>query len=65
MDKRYLGDGVYVTCDGYYLWLTTENGISVTNRIALEPSVYAALIEYVDALREEAEDDDAEEAASD
>jgi hypothetical protein len=33
------------------IWLTTENGISVTNQIALEPEVYARLVEYVDRLR--------------
>lgn len=52
--KKYLGDGVYVSFDGYQLWLTTEDGISVTNTIALEPSVYEALVQYVSKLVESA-----------
>ena len=42
-EKVYLGDGVYWLCDGYGFWLTTENGIETTNKIYLEPEVYAAL----------------------
>ena len=46
--KRYLGDGAYVDFDGYGIMLTTENGISVTNEIYLEPQVYAALVQYAE-----------------
>lgn len=45
--KGYLGDGVYVTVRRGTLVLTTENGLRVTNRIVLEPEVYAALLGYV------------------
>ncbi len=48
--KQYLGDGVYVDCDGYALILTTEDGIRETNRIVLEPEVWAALADYVARL---------------
>ena len=41
--KRDIGDAVYVDSDGYHIWLTTEDGISVTNRIALEPAVWDQL----------------------
>jgi hypothetical protein len=51
MSKAYLGDGAYVDFDGYALVLTTENGIRETNRIVLEPEVYAALLEYVARLK--------------
>ena len=44
--KRYIGDGVYAEFDGFNIILTTENGISVTNRIILEPEVYRALMDY-------------------
>lgn len=44
--KRYLGDAVYVKFDGYHIVLTTEDGIRATNTIALEPSVFTALIDY-------------------
>lgn len=46
-NKTYLGDGVYASFDGYQIWLTTLEG----NRIALEPNVYLALLDYVKALR--------------
>lgn len=52
MPKQYIGDGVYVDFDGFSLILTTENGISVTNTIVLEPDVWRALIEYVKSLIE-------------
>lgn len=48
--KDYLGDGVYVNFDGCMFVLTTEDGISVTNCIFLEPEVYTALTRYVDRL---------------
>lgn len=44
--KVYLGDGAYAECDGYHIMLTTENGISTTNRIALEPEVFETLLGY-------------------
>jgi len=50
MSKRYIGDAVYVDCDGYYIILTTEDGISVTNRICLEPSTWRQLVAYVREL---------------
>ena len=53
--KTYLGDGAYAEFDGYGIVLTTENGISVTNRIVLEPDVYRSLAKFVDALKENAD----------
>jgi len=55
MPKTYIGDGVYVEFDGYALVLTTEDGISVTNRIVLEPDVWASLGRFVAALKEQGE----------
>jgi hypothetical protein len=46
--KRYIGDGVYAEYDGFGYWLTTENGVSVTNRIYLEPEVWEALKGFVE-----------------
>ena len=40
--REYLGDGVYATFDGYQIWLTTQEGMS----IAIEPAVYGALRNY-------------------
>lgn len=48
--KVYLGDGVYLTVLDYGVLLTTENGISVTNKIVLEPDVYMAFVQYIKAL---------------
>jgi hypothetical protein len=58
MTKTYVGDGVYVRWDPEFCWLelTTENGITVTNRIVLEFDVYVALVAYVDALQRRARD---------
>lgn len=50
--KRYLGDGVYVLHDGFGVVLTTENGISTTNTIYLEPPVYQALEDWYKDLKE-------------
>lgn len=50
--KRYIGDGVYVAFDGYHLVLTTENGISITNTIALEPGLLELINLYDKELRE-------------
>jgi hypothetical protein len=49
--KVYLGDGVYAQFENGDLILTTEDGISVTNRIVLEPQVLAALDRYIKEKR--------------
>ena len=52
MNKQYLGDSVYVEREGYDVVLTTENGYpdDPSNRIVLDPSVYAALWQYIDKM---------------
>jgi hypothetical protein len=45
--KVYIGDGVYADYDGFAIILTTENGISISNTIVLEPEVYNSLLLYV------------------
>lgn len=45
--KTYLGDAVYAEVEEGRLRLTTEDGISVTNEIYLEPEVYQALTNYI------------------
>lgn len=51
-EPEYLGDGVYASFDGYHIWLRTgaHEGPHVTNEIALEPSVYAALMHFHERL---------------
>ena len=48
--KRYLGDGVYISFDGYHIWLTTEYGKGVDQKIALEPQVLEAFDKYRERL---------------
>lgn len=48
-EETYLGDAVYASFDGYQIWLRTGDGND--NRIALEPGVYLALIEYVARIK--------------
>ena len=43
--QHYLGDGAYVTCDGWYLWLSADRD-GITHRVALEPSGLIALVRY-------------------
>ena len=43
-NTQYIGDGVYVSLDGFSLRLTTEN-----DTIFLNPSVWQALRAYVEA----------------
>ena len=45
--KSYLGDGAYVQIGIEEVVLTTENGVSVLNRIALGPTEIDALIRYL------------------
>ena len=52
--KTYLGDGAYAELDQYGdLILTTEDGISITNRIVLGGAEYQALVDFVNRLCEE------------
>lgn len=57
IEDRYIGDGVYVSYDGYHIWLDTRAQEPV-NRIAMEPAVWDQLIQYrrdVQAAIEEAQ----------
>ena len=49
--KRYLGDSVYAQFNGYEIILTTENGISVTNTIVLEPEVASAFEAFISEVK--------------
>lgn len=49
--KVYLGDAVYAEFDGHGIVLTTEDGISATNTIVLEPEVWNGLVRYVAHLK--------------
>ena len=46
LHEDYLGDGVYVWFDDYQIWLKTDMD-GQEHLIALEPEVYAKLLDYV------------------
>ena len=48
--KLYIGDAVSIEFDGHAFVLTTEDGISITNRIVLEPEVLETMRDYVDMV---------------
>lgn len=45
--KTYIGDGIYAELTEQGLVLTTENGISVTNRIVIEQREWDTLTEWI------------------
>lgn len=45
---EYLSDGVYVSFDGFQLWLHVSNGIEVTSRVALDRMTYSLLKSYAE-----------------
>lgn len=49
IEDTYLGDGVYASFDGYQIWLDLR-GQDNTTRIALEPSVFGALMRFNAAI---------------
>lgn len=51
--EDYLGDGLYVYHDGWHVWLYTSNGVSETNRVALEPGVLGRLQDWLERVRTE------------
>jgi hypothetical protein len=50
--ETYLGDGLYARFDGFMIWLRAprETGDHV---VALEPEVYAALVKFVERIKQE------------
>jgi hypothetical protein len=46
--KTYLGDGAYAEVKGGELILTTEDGVSVHNRIVLGGREWSALVAFVE-----------------
>lgn len=41
---RYLGDGVYVSFDGYHIWIAANHHENKV--VAMEPEVFKAFIAY-------------------
>ena len=48
VDDEYIGDGVYASFDGFYIWLATDD---VVNKVvAIEPNVWRRLADYVQKI---------------
>lgn len=45
----YIGDGVYVSFDGYQIWIAANDPANKV--VALEPSVFDNLVKYSDSLK--------------
>jgi hypothetical protein len=46
-NAKFIGDGVYIHFDGYYVWVLAYDGISITNKIALEDTVAVQLMNFI------------------
>lgn len=46
MSKEYLGDGAYAEFDGHGINLTTEDGVSVQNRVYMESEVVVSFLRF-------------------
>lgn len=49
-EKKYLGDGVYASFDGFQVWLYTDGYVGnehVQQSIAIEPAVFQELLQFV------------------
>jgi hypothetical protein len=52
LKEQYIGDGVYVSFDGYSIVLRTLRDTDCNHYIYLEPAVWSNLKDYVDRLSE-------------
>lgn len=57
IQKRYLGDGVYVELENGMVKLTTEDGYRATNTIFLELEVLIQFNKFVDELLSSAKEE--------
>ena len=46
-DKLYLGDGAYVTYDGFNVWITVFDGTATTEKVCLEPEVLKRFLAFL------------------
>ncbi len=45
----YIGDGVYVSFDGYHIWLAANDHRNKV--VALEPEVFERLVKYAERIK--------------
>lgn len=60
--ETYLGDGLYASFDGYSIWLRAPHP-DREHTVALEPSVFAALIDFAKRCEAQARHEHAQEEA--
>ena len=51
--QEYLGDGLYVSFDGYQLALKANGHEHPTDVVYLEPRVWGNLVKFVEQLKED------------
>lgn len=61
MTDEYLGDGVYVSFDGYHFILKANSYTVPTSIIALDPHVFNALVAYARKINSAMNEDKEEE----
>ena len=49
-EQMYIGDGVYAGFDGFHVWLYTDDGLQITNQIALEPEVLLQFLKWTERI---------------
>lgn len=49
-NATHLGDGAYVSFDGYYIWLWAQRGYNNWHSVALDADAFTNLQTYVDNL---------------
>lgn len=53
-DRKHIGDAVFVSYDGYYIWLAVN--VPSNKVVALEPQVMKQLIKYAESIKDKIEE---------
>ena len=48
--RDYIGDGVYVEFDGFGVWLKANDFFDPTDKVYLEPEVFAKLLHFAERI---------------
>ena len=51
-NPRYIGDGLYVRHDGQQFWIESSNGITVSQRVAMDGNTLSQLNDYAEYMTE-------------
>jgi hypothetical protein len=50
MEQAYLGEALYASFDGEFVWLRTSNGALTTNEVVLELAAVEKLLDFIKTL---------------